>query len=137
MSGWGDWLPQIKDKAAVKGIEQDAKLYFPFYSYELIYLSKISKETKIRKEIIFCILFNTETSSSLSTKSTTLVDNKGMCIKCHCLNTLVFSVIYKANTFLNNMALETYTGSGILHQSGLFNKALAKLRENPEAGMVK
>jgi len=35
------------------------------------------------------------------------------------------------------MALETYTGSGILHQAGLFNKAIAKLRENPEAGMVK
>jgi len=35
------------------------------------------------------------------------------------------------------MAFETYTGSGILNQSGLFNKALAKLRENPEAGMVK
>ncbi len=35
LSGWGDWLPQIKDKAADKGIEQDAKLYFPFYSHEL------------------------------------------------------------------------------------------------------
>ncbi len=110
---------------------------FLFLPVNCFYLIKISKENEIKKEIIFCILLNTETSSSLPTKSTILLNNKGKCSKCNCLYTLVFCFIYKANTFLNNMAFETYTGSGILYQSGLFNKALAKLRENPEAGMVK
>jgi len=38
LSGFGGWLPQIKDKAAKKGIEQEAKLYF--YAHELILFDK-------------------------------------------------------------------------------------------------